>query len=119
MNKEFIPYKQALELKELGFDEVFFTYNDDSKMFRAGMLYQQAFRWFREKYGLNYFIKSENNDWEWAAGNYWGYVGKNMATYEEVQLGCLNKLIDIIQIDKSGEWFAKNADIKIEIAKNK
>jgi len=25
----------------------------------------------------------------------------------------------IIQIDKSGEWFAKNADIKIEIAKNK
>jgi hypothetical protein len=69
MNKEFIPYEQALELKELGFNEVcsFYYKNkviDDcinapktnsvgefiSENFECtAPLYQQAFRWFREK----------------------------------------------------------------------
>ena len=80
MNKEFIPYEQALELKELGFnehciayytifqDKLIFSYtaiydsgneyidlvtNDNpsnSKEFATASLYQQAFRWFRNKY---------------------------------------------------------------------
>ena len=70
MNKEFIPYKQALALKELGFDEpCFMTYlngkldkeiflfnhsirSHSTQEFVSAPLYQQAFRWFREKYDL-------------------------------------------------------------------
>jgi hypothetical protein len=66
MNKEFIPYEQALELKELGFDEgCLKKYDADGDLSidiqngyyvnqhlsksTAAPLYQQAFRWFREK----------------------------------------------------------------------
>jgi hypothetical protein len=59
MNNEFILYKQALELKELGFDEPCLMYYDYSwTLVESGVyeckapLYQQAFRWFREKYNL-------------------------------------------------------------------
>jgi hypothetical protein len=71
MNKEFIPYKLALELKELGFDEpclgihyneglnpsfiVASQYGEHGAAANGGILaplYQQAFRWFREKYNL-------------------------------------------------------------------
>ena len=71
MNKEFIPYEQALELKELGFNEPCMfpyhrnntnyiddahielaNYNATEKLVSA-VLYQQAFRWFREKYFLD------------------------------------------------------------------
>ena len=71
MNKEFIPYEQALELKELGFDEPCFgffnkTWNKEKEILFpqyagelenwnntqhlcSAPLYQQAFRWFRDK----------------------------------------------------------------------
>lgn len=58
LEKEFIPYEQALALKELGFDEFCFAYYkdikgekvllDDSMNFDGecdAPLYQQAFRW--------------------------------------------------------------------------
>jgi hypothetical protein len=74
MNKEFIPYEQALELKQLGFDEPCFGYynttwskqnellfpqyagelenwNEMTHLCSAP-LYSQAFRWFREKHNL-------------------------------------------------------------------
>jgi hypothetical protein len=71
MTKEFIPYEQALELKELGFDEACICYYDIEDSYKlkptpmkeevnafhfnstsimvAAPLCQQAFRWFREK----------------------------------------------------------------------
>ena len=75
MNKEFIPYEQALALKELGFDEPCFGlyYGTSIKEepeflleFRSSQYYvdkgyvdgilaptfSQAFRWFREKYHI-------------------------------------------------------------------
>ena len=87
MEKEFVPYEQALALKELGFDEGCFAIwspglsefeisnignfrlfssviKIDSKQSNllyinkketvkvAAPLYQQAFRWFREKYDM-------------------------------------------------------------------
>ena len=69
MEKEFIPYEQALVLKELGFDEPCFAWfileGDGAKSTLVlekcpkqdiglclAPLYQQAFRWFREKYNL-------------------------------------------------------------------
>lgn len=68
MKKEFIPYEQALALKELGFDEDCFKYyTEEFKLGSTGLyyaydnpidflclapLYQQSFRWFREAYSL-------------------------------------------------------------------
>ena len=70
MEKEFIPYSEALALKELGFDEQCLAlYDLDGKItiefvnwknaknrksnyLIATPLYQQAFRWFKEKYKL-------------------------------------------------------------------
>ena len=73
MEKEFIPYEQALALKELGFDEpclnfyfrgealiemkAIHTFKEDSECIKAP-LYQQAFRWFREKHGLIGYIQT-------------------------------------------------------------
>ena len=68
MEKEFIPYEQALALKELGFDEPCLAMFDEYKIFEynsilhnanilidcvSAPLYPQAFRWFREKYNLH------------------------------------------------------------------
>jgi hypothetical protein len=60
MNIEFISKQQSLELKEIGFDEPClacyyedgtFAYHPDSDAFVDAPIYQQAFRWFRERCG--------------------------------------------------------------------
>lgn len=130
MEKEFIPYEQALALKELGFDKPCFkgyteeyktlisfsnTHTNTSvkntlptKPFTAP-LYQQAFRWFREKHDLNSFI--ENDLYEEDDEITWFYtistikdaedleidLGDGFKIYEEVELECLKKLIEIIK----------------------
>jgi hypothetical protein len=71
MEKEFIPYEQALELKELGFDEECFKqhYHHVNELIQVHLpheldcpipLYQQAFRFFREKYEFTYSIGKTN-----------------------------------------------------------
>lgn len=128
MNKEFIPYEQALELKRLGFDESCFGFYDkyllDSEIelkiepnkrtnayfIKAkanhcclAPLYQQAFRWFREKYNMHSFIdcKWKNLGWEYVLVDL-----DKMETIstiknygfklpEEAELACLKKLIEI------------------------
>jgi len=78
MNKEFIPYTQALALKELGFDEPCFgswgvdcvkipTYTHCISNFYKNSnhpvgkvtapTYSQAFRWFREKHILDSIVQ--------------------------------------------------------------
>ena len=37
MTKEFVPYEQVLELKELGFDEPCFKYYVDNKLIQNGL----------------------------------------------------------------------------------
>jgi hypothetical protein len=74
MTHLFVPYEQALALKELGFDEpCFMTYlngkldkeiflfnhsirSHSTQEFISAPLYQQAFHFFREKYGLMHII---------------------------------------------------------------
>jgi hypothetical protein len=109
MKNEFIPYEQALALKCLGFDELCFGwYNERQTLlwftqdnFWHDMdeaecivpLYQQAFRWFREKHGLRHFIEFDD-------GHYNPVVQSSLVyycdTYEEAELACLNKLIILI-----------------------
>jgi hypothetical protein len=132
MEKEFIPYEQALALKELGFDEpclgyyvgkdreVYisnetisapFQFRLESKTTFVAPLYQQAFRWFREKYNLDSWITKENKYQQ----PYCWYIQDNITeynsdfriggliwdtffqTYEEAELECLVKLIEIVK----------------------
>jgi len=137
MNKEFIPYEETLVLLNLGFDEdcvasyrthnkykgeLDFQYTSSSyleeenkikwiKCIKAP-LYQQAFRWFREKYDLHpsftrwqefnvkfksdifptlykVLIIDENIKNTKNVGNY--------NIYEEAELACLRKLIEIVK----------------------
>ena len=134
-NKDFIPYDQALALKELGFDEpcLAFYYplvdgvsqkfirallaideTDISEFFQKqsthtkAPLYQQAFRWFREKHELSYQISNGTACWVLYLGNVPQYVphieeikGPNkfggFDTYEEAEQACLVRLIKIVK----------------------
>ena len=117
MIKEFIPYEQALALKELGFDEPYYfaTYLDSSNLIPReeedgwdlskgiiAPLYQQAFRWFRKNYKL---LGSP----QYFTGGYYCYTINDMkdtkesnrlftefGTYEQAELECLKKLIQIV-----------------------
>lgn len=103
----FCPYEQALELKELGFDEeVLRYYDDETKEFCDVMkiikapLYQQAFRFFRERYHLIGCI-----DFHASYKNYMYNIKEfeyithrtRIETYEEAELECLVKLIEIVK----------------------
>jgi hypothetical protein len=116
MEKEFIPYEQALALKELGFDEPCFgRYGNDSKMLykdyskelhsnwhTMAPLWQQAFSWFRDKYNLNSFvIDSMSYNWYFNINE----ILKDdvisevlyFKTYKKAELECLKKLIEIVK----------------------
>jgi hypothetical protein len=136
MEKEFIPYEEALALKELGFDEpcmgryysknkeipIFMQWtkaeNFNSKIlpldnkfgittdtlspFISAPLYSQAFRFFREKYGLyQIIIQNTDNDWTYdvitikGIGDY--EILDVLDSYEEAELACLKELIEIIK----------------------
>jgi hypothetical protein len=122
MDKEFIPYEQAITLKELGFDEPCFGYyngqdnyiGEEGKMNsncnKLGMhgayctapLYQQAFRWFREKHKLvfNFISYSIVKPGEYHWSITWNDEAKAsgiVKTYEEAELACLIKLIEIVK----------------------
>ena len=129
--REFIPYEEALALKELGFkDHCICAYND-SKILLAhypqkcfygyntsdcigldglneyeilAPLYQQAFRWFRGEYDLVAEIQApdgKNGKWNptihkvYGFGNH--YDNDGFDTYEEAELACLRKLIEIVK----------------------
>jgi hypothetical protein len=98
MEKEFVPYGLALRMKVLGFDEPCMSSRDMNN--GEGLiqlpLYQQAFRWFREKHGLFatidgleerlYYKITQTNEYS-----------KEYNTYEEAELFCLKKLIEIVE----------------------
>ena len=120
MEKEFVPYKQSLELKELGFDEPCFgfynnadgnvwikhTIDESIKNIYTGdfeaPLYQQAFRWFREKYNLHsYIVDSKSYKWYFNIDDMTidDVISEVLyfKTYEEAELACLKKLIEIVK----------------------
>ncbi len=124
MKNEFIPYEQALALKELGLDaECFSFYNAIGELYESegyyryshnvhkdeviAPLYQQAFRWFREKHNILATVYSNASGYlyEWSdnvGGTHRGWSndeGPNNGgvwnTYEEAELACLKKLIEL------------------------
>jgi hypothetical protein len=117
MNREFTPYDRSLKLKELGFNEPCITkYVETSRGFileltnictTLGQLpsidaptFSQAFRWFREEYDIihnvdrifqdefGYTITPDDNE---------PINGFCFNTYEEAELACLDKLIEIVE----------------------
>jgi hypothetical protein len=122
-DKEFIPYEQALALRELGFDELCFMYWNDfgktslnkrfqlldhiddwSQDYIEAPLYQQAFRFIRENHNLYCTIALISNSLKDRA--YMGmldYIYPHKAimdfeeyeTHEEAELEYLKKLINL------------------------
>ena len=140
MNKEFVTYEQALELKELGFDEPCFAiysgFDEDnfsisdtirlySSKFRindtqsncfyinnfnsprvSAPTFSQAFRWFREKYKMDSVIIrsfSMTNSYHYNIvidqdyGNDLQSTSIPNRTYQQAELECLKKLIEIVK----------------------
>jgi hypothetical protein len=119
MKKEFVPYDRSLKLKEFGFDESCFGfyYDDGELKIKEGNIsclgyinaptFSQAFRWFREKYEIDVFywrnsltdkyriieIKIRNKEISLEEK----FENKEYKTYEEAELACLDKLIEIIK----------------------
>jgi hypothetical protein len=122
--KDFALFEQALELKQLGFDEphyglygksegqLFKLIGDkfdkvDELHFIKAPLYQQAFRWFRETFNLHSNISSWRYDdnlsfyHEFEIYDFKGcWVGDEYSTYGEAELECLRKLIKIVKENK-------------------
>ena len=160
MNKEFVPYKIALELKELGFDEPclrvgnpnghimwkWIEVDKDNETISVNDIlnveymevyiqiptFSQAFRWFREKYNLvheiswskykggvffdydvfslvlptddelgnedDIYIDKPMETYDSLAGK--SFRDRDSDTFEEAELACLNKLIEIVKTNK-------------------
>jgi hypothetical protein len=111
MDIEFVPYEEALALKELGFNEPCLA-----SYFHAGKrlhiteyinygeytvlapTFSQAFRWFREKYKLHYSIDYECSQHD----HKWGY---NYTIYNYNQVVKTNEeYIQSNPIAPAGEW---------------
>ena len=116
MEKEFCTYTQALALKELGFDEPCFGYYTEGKYIKNNLdisnkdfdfvcnqclapLYQQAFRFFREKHNLDCnvatYALNRPKEYHWLIS--WTNEAKGHGlskTYEEAESACLDKLIE-------------------------
>ena len=118
MEREFVPYDLALELKELGFkEECLAVYCGESEIrFRVlekntfinnksswvtAPTFSQAFRFFREKYGLHYIIckNIQMDGYGYREVILIPYMEENentiFKTYEEAELACIRKLIEI------------------------
>jgi hypothetical protein len=128
-NKDFTLYTEALELKQLGFDEDCFTFYqveyhenspimvDDNDQYRitgfrtcknseiashyiSCPTYSQAFRWFRDNGKVveifSQLLPSNKYKWGFKIQGVEG-ITDGFFTYEEAELACLKKLIEIVK----------------------
>jgi hypothetical protein len=123
MKKDFIPYEQALALKELGFDEPCFggyysnqdnvnlwffkeaKNSDRDERVREGFAtaptYSQAFRWFREEYV--FYVNMVGPDLFYFVVHLVNpikeptdlFISEHCKTHEKAELACLKKLIEL------------------------
>ena len=118
MYQEFIPYEQAKELKELGFNEkcaahylgedkedlelkweIYRNLSINTTYLIQAPTYGQAFRWFRYKYNLLYFIGNTNiSVYHTPVNNYHTtHMIQNCKSYEEAELSTLKEFIDWVK----------------------
>ncbi len=127
MNKEFIRYKEALELKQLEFNEpCLATYrggdlyslssggyysdglwdehknNTEGNQWVSAPTFPQAFRWFREKHDIHSYIEIEGDEFDYTLvsdlfNEEVDFGDGLFNTYEEAELTCLRKLIQIVK----------------------
>jgi hypothetical protein len=137
IRNEFGPYELALRMKALGFDEPCFGWYEHNSNFyycyQEGLVppspskklikgavkaptFQQAFRWFREKYVLLGFIEPANgyedkslfafyicDDEQNIVDDSHSYSkdsSLHFNTHEEAELACLEKLCEIVEQNK-------------------
>jgi len=127
MNKYFVSQEQAIKLNKLGFNEIFLKktlhkkecsskvngncplpnihcqFPDceiDKSIAPVGVpLYAQAFAWFRNKKGINSYIRHESPNGE----PYYDYIiGEDVFdfmydTYEQAEEECFKKLIELLE----------------------
>ena len=122
MEREFVNYNQALKLKELGFDEPCFGWYENNELvtlleciypedrlefIKVGEIskrisaptFSQCFRLFREKHSdLDFGVAKIHN----GTTNYHYHINLQWeffeGTYEEAELACLDKLIEIVEL---------------------
>ncbi len=114
MEKEFVTYKQALALNQLGFDEnciakhgYFDLYINEEDGHLPAPLKQQAFRWFREVTDWDFAIIKEFHDKEYP---YYFYIlfadtsglNKHCKNYDEAELLLINELIENYKEKQNG-----------------
>jgi len=125
---EFVTRKQALALKELGFDEHCLatwekdikypqrwdwdfelrnSTNQEDEVECTAPLKQQVFRWFREKYDLHHIVIWDSDTNNFDAGLFGELVVPFLKdtifpTYEEAENACIDKLIEISKQQDNG-----------------
>jgi hypothetical protein len=115
LESEFVTYEQALALKELGFDEECMAGYDkedntlyiaylinagvqfNSHYYTKAPLKQQVFRWFREKYRLDSYVRHEAPDVE---AYYELVINEDVIDFiydnhPEAENACIDKLIEL------------------------
>ena len=113
MKKEFVPYELAVKLKALGFEESCLAgFDDDGDLhiqrvdfqsdiegFCLAPTFSQAFRWFRENGKVaevfSQILPSNKYKWGYKIQGVEG-ITDGFLTYEEAELACLEKLIEIV-----------------------
>ena len=117
IESNFVPYQIAVDMKSIGFDEPCFGFYRKEKLYLcdyknvneekisiiSAPLYQQVFRFFREKYMLSGEIYIFKNIWNFDIEDIKNsmqlYTSDVMCynSYEEAETECLKKLIEIVK----------------------
>lgn len=133
LEKDLVPYEPSLELKKLGFDESCFmqwtyepklipcicdwgklkpktnqeSYYDSIGECISAPTFSQAFRWFRDKYQIDFKIERDNSlqdlpkQYCYIIDDKDGFEESiNFNSYEKAELACLIKLIEIVKEKK-------------------
>ena len=124
MKTEFVPYELSLRLKALGFDEpCFATWSGETldmllqipsdDYFTKAPTFSQAFRFFREKYNLFHSTNYQDDNsgpgcFDYEILNKRGKTqveddGSEFKTYEEAELACLIRLIEIVEKEQEND----------------
>jgi len=117
MDEKYVPYQEALELRKLDFDEeTFGFYWTDTRglviegpgrhhgVHLQAPTFSQVFDWFEDKYNLTSYVKpisllNKLDGYGFEITNFLSNWDEDVSykNKHDAQLGCLNKLIDIVK----------------------